>query len=76
MCEKNSNQLPLSRSQLGTWPANRARALTGNRTGNLSVCRPALKPLSHTSQGFNFLSILPNYFSKRLNTVLRSPAMN
>ena len=26
-------------------------ALTGNQTGNLSVHRPALNPLSHTSQG-------------------------
>ena len=28
-----------------------ACALTGNRTSNLSVCRLALSPLSHTSQG-------------------------
>ena len=34
-----------------TWPATQACALTGNRTSNLSVCRPALNPLSHTSQG-------------------------
>ena len=40
---------------LGTWPATQACALTenqtGNRTGNPLVHRPALKPLSHTSQG-------------------------
>ena len=36
---------------LGTWPAIQACALTGNRTGDLSVHRLALKPLSHTTQG-------------------------
>ena len=36
-------QLPLARSQLGTWPATQACAL--------SVRRPALSPPSHTSQG-------------------------
>ena len=33
----------------------RACALTGNRTGNLSFHRPALNPLSHTSQGGYFI---------------------
>ena len=37
--------------QLGTWPTTQARALTGNRTSNILVRRPALSPLSHTSQG-------------------------
>ena len=36
---------------LGTWPTTQACALTRNQTGNLSVCRLALNPLSHTSQG-------------------------
>ena len=36
---------------LGTWPASQAYALTGNRTGEPLVLRPALNPLSHTSQG-------------------------
>ena len=36
---------------LGSWPATKARALTGNRTGDPLVCRLALNPLSHTSQG-------------------------
>ena len=36
---------------LGTWPATQACALNGNRTGDPLVCRPALNPLSHTSQG-------------------------
>ena len=33
------------------WPATQACALTGNRTSDPLVCRLALKPLSHTSQG-------------------------
>ena len=36
---------------LGTWPATQACALAGSGTGNLSFHRPALNPLSHTSQG-------------------------
>ena len=37
--------------QPGTKPATQACVLTRNRTGNLSACRSALNPLSHTSQG-------------------------
>ena len=37
---------------LGTWPATQARALTGNWTGNPLVHRPALNPLSYTTQGW------------------------
>ena len=37
--------MSLAGSQLGTWPATQACALTGNRTGNPLVCR-----LSHTSR--------------------------
>ena len=47
--------LPLTGSQLGTWPAPQACALTGTQTGDLSVCRPVLNPLSHTSQGYVLL---------------------
>ena len=47
-CEKE-HQLPASR----TPPARGlACAPTGNGTGDLSVHRPALNPLSHTSQGY------------------------
>ena len=42
---------PLARPQLGTWPATQGWTLAGNRTSDLSVHRPALNPLSHTSQG-------------------------
>ena len=38
------------RPQLGTWPTTQACALTGNRTGDPLVFRPALSPLCHTSQ--------------------------
>ena len=45
----------------GTWPATQTCALTGNRTDDPLVCRPALNPLSHTGQGlfmgFIFLSL-------------------
>ena len=44
--------LPLVHPLLGTWPATQAFALTGNQTGDLLVHRPALSPLSHTSQGW------------------------
>ena len=49
--ERNIDWLPLVRPLLGTWPATQACALTGTQTGDLSVCRPVLNPLSHTSQG-------------------------
>ena len=52
--ERNINVwLPLTHPLLGTWPATQASALTGNPTVNPLVCRPALNPLSHTSQGNN-----------------------
>ena len=44
--------LPLTCPLLGTWPATQACVLTGNWTGIPLVCRPALNPLSHTSQGW------------------------
>ena len=43
--------LPLMHPQTGTWPTTQAHALTGNRTGDSLVHRPALNPLSYTSQG-------------------------
>ena len=38
----------------GTWPGTQACAPTGNRTSDPLVHRPALNPLSHTSQLFVF----------------------
>ena len=57
--EKNINVwLPLTCLILGTWPATQACVLTGNRTGDPLVRRPALNPLSYSSQGkFTFISI-------------------
>ena len=50
--ERNINVgLPLARPLLGTWPTTQAFALTGNQTGDSSVCRPALNPLSYTRKG-------------------------
>ena len=43
--------LPIESSQLGTFPSTQACAVTGNQTGNPLVCKLALNPLSHTSQG-------------------------
>ena len=43
--------LPIVRLLLGTWPATQACALVGNQTRDPLVHRPALNPLSHTSQG-------------------------
>ena len=49
--ERNINVwLPLAPPLLGTWPTTQASALTGNRSSNLLICRPALSPLSRTSQ--------------------------
>ena len=72
--ERNINAwLPLMHPQLGTWPATEACALTRNQTSDPLVHRPALSPLSHTSQGsFRFFlsaklitcpSILNNSFA-------------
>ena len=47
--------LPLMRPLLGTWHATQAGALTRNWTRDPLVHRLALNPLSHTSQGCNFL---------------------
>ena len=51
MCERDIYQMPLTHPQLGTLPATQACALTGNQTGDPSVHRPTLHPLSHSSQG-------------------------
>ena len=59
---------------LGAWLSTQACALTEKRTGDPLICRPALNPLSHTSQGlfnsftyqgrsyfiFNFIFIVDN----------------
>ena len=57
---ETSDLLPLACAQPGTWPATQARALTGNPTGDHLILRPALNPLSHTSQSeIFFFKILP-----------------
>ena len=62
MGENNIDQLPLTHSQLGTWPTTQACALTENRTGDLSVCEMTPNPLSHTSEGKILF-----FFFKRVN---------
>ena len=53
--------LPLMHPLLGTWPTTQACALTGNRTSDPLVLRPALNPLSYTSQGRCYLLKDLNY---------------
>ena len=53
MCERYIDRLPLAHLQLGTWPTTQACALTGSQTSDLSVCRLAHNPLSHTNQGYS-----------------------
>ena len=50
----------------GTWPTTQACAPTGNRTSDPLVCRPALNPLSQTSQGCtcSCWQVRPNFFPK------------
>ena len=46
----------------GTWPTTQACVLTGNGTSDLWVHRPALTPLSHTSQrGSSLLNIIKDH---------------
>ena len=52
MCKQYIHQLALTPPQLGT----QACTLIGNRTRDLSGCRPVLNPLSHTRQGYYFLN--------------------
>ena len=59
--ERNISWLPLAHPQPGTWAATQARALTRNRTPDLSVSGTTPSPLSHTSQGFTSLSSLLNW---------------
>ena len=56
--------LPLTCPLLGNWPATQACSPTGNQTCDLWVHRPALSPLSHTSQGrtdvfFSLVGVTP-----------------
>ena len=52
-------QLPPLCPTLGTWPTTQACAPTGNQIHDPLVCRPAINPLSHTSQGpFSYLFFL------------------
>ena len=74
ICERCTNRLPLACLQLGIWPTTQACALPGNLTSNLSVCRPALNPLSHTTQRITFTiqkEAVFFYYSMRLKANLK-----
>ena len=60
MHERYLGQLPVSCPYLGAWPPAQ-HVPTGNRTSDLSVPRPALNLLSHTSQGCCFKSGKPAF---------------
>ena len=64
---QNIDGLPLTHSHQGTWPVTQASAQAGNRTGEPLVCRPALNPLSHTSQG-NIVSYLKKKLCQSLSS--------
>ena len=53
--EKHHCVVAFHTTWLGTWPATQACALSGIRTGNPLVHRPALSPLSHNIQGRFYL---------------------
>ena len=63
---RNIHQLPLTRPQLGTWPATQACALTGNGTTNISLCGTMPSQLSHTGQG------VPALFTEPSSSILLS----
>ena len=50
--ERNIDRLSLVHIPTRTEPATQARALTGNQTRDLLLCRMTLNPLSHTGQGW------------------------
>ena len=54
MGERNIDPLPLARPGPGVEPATQACALTGNGTGDLSLCTTRPNQLSHISQGGSF----------------------
>ena len=54
--------LPRACPRLGTWPATQACALTGNQSSGPLVRRPALNPLSHSSQGEFLFLLTPELF--------------
>ena len=71
MCERyihQSGALPLACPLPGTWPTIQACVLTGSQTGDLPVCRPALNPLSHTSQG-KFVIFVIKFMSKNFTFI-------
>ena len=63
--------LPLMHPVLGTWPTTQACALTGNRTGDSLVLRPAVNPQSHASQGR--LGFWMGFFSPGLTISIMIP---
>ena len=58
MCVRNIDQLLLARPQPGTWPTIQVPqliALTGNRTGDLSVCKTEVQPTEPHQSGWELV---------------------
>ena len=51
VCEINTDWSPFTHTPARDWAPKPTCALTGNRTGDLSLCKTILSQLSHTSQG-------------------------
>ena len=68
--------LPLMRSQLGTWPATQACALTGNPTGKPFGSQAGAQPLSHPSQALFYLKAVFYHLSwlSQVAHIFQSPA--
>ena len=68
MCEINIDWLLSYTPQMGSEPTTQSRALTGNPTGDLSVCQVMPNQLSHTSQSKDlFLKVL--FLNKVMNMI-------
>ena len=63
MCERYINQLPLTRPQLGTWPATQAFALTGSQTSDLSLGPQASAQCTEPHQPGQELSFLKHHLN-------------
>ena len=64
--------LPLAHPQPGIWPATHACTRPGNRTNDPLIRRLVLSPLSHTSQGYSFPSLLRLRFSPDTGQEMRA----
>ena len=67
--EKHQCVVVYCMSPLGTWPTTQTCASTRNRTSDPLVLRPALNPLSHTSQGCSQQILINTGKEEKLGTL-------